>query len=145
MFPEYSPQLQAGDVAETAQMGKSFLFDFDQGDFVVRDGKLQVVEGLEALRVWIKKVLSTEKFKFKIYNTGESNEYGTTTLLELVNSGHPPFFIQAEIQREVTEALLRNPEITGVGEFTFLRERRTLIVGFTVNSIYGTTSEEVRV
>ena len=145
MFPEFSPQLKTESEDRAARMGKSFLFDFEQGDFVIRDGKLQATEGLRALRVWIKKVLKTEKFKFKIYSIGEPDEYGTTTLLELVNSGYPQFFIQAEIQREVTEALLRNPEITGVGDFAFQREKRTLIVGFTVNSIYGSLSEEVYV
>ena len=32
---------------------KSFLFDFDTGDFNVRDGKLIECDGIEAVKVWI--------------------------------------------------------------------------------------------
>lgn len=142
MFPEYEPQLNniAQEIKTT--LGKSFLFDFNKGDFVLKDGKLQVVEDMEALKVWIEKILKTEKFKFKIYKTGETNEYGIT-LLDLINSGYPKPFIQAEIQREVTEALLTNEEIISVENFNFTREKRTLVVSFQVNTAYGTIEQEV--
>ena len=32
---------------------RSYLFDFDTGDFVVRDGKLIECDGIEAVKVWI--------------------------------------------------------------------------------------------
>lgn len=143
MFPEYAPLLQGNNQDSKTTLGKSFLFDFAAGDFVLKDGKLQVVEDSEALQVWIRKILKTEKFKFKIYETGETNEYGVT-LLDFVNSGHPQFFIQAEIQREVAEALIKNPEILDVTNFSFSRDKRTLVVNFNVNSIYGNIGEEVR-
>jgi hypothetical protein len=136
MFPEFSPQLQA-DTTEIVVMGKSFLFDFTVGDFTTQDGKLQTIEGLNALKVWIEKVLKTEKFKFSIYDT-----YGITAM-ELIMSDYPQVFIQAELQREITEALLKNTEIVSVGSITFTREKRALTAEFTVNSIYGTTAQEV--
>ena len=144
MFPEFSPQFQEKQVSENTTLGKSFIFDFSAGDFVLKDGKLQVAEGVEALKVWIQKILKTEKFKFKIYQTGEAKEYGVT-LLELVNSGYPQFFIQAEIQREVTEALPRNPEILNVENFNFARDKRILTVSFTVISIYGKLEQVVSI
>ena len=117
MFPDYEPTLNLINsnttTNETTTNGKSFLFDFTTGDFVVKDGKLQVIEGIESLKVWIEKILKTEKFKFKIYENGESDEYGIT-LFELVNSGHPQMFIQAEIQREITETLSKNIKITSI-------------------------------
>lgn len=143
MFPEFSPQLQQNNQETKTTLGKSFYFDFKSGDFILRDGKLIVTDGIEALKIWIMKILKTEKFKFKIYENGEMSEYGVT-LLELINSGYPQFFIQAEIQREVTEALLRNIEITGLSNFIFTREKRTLVVNFDVSSIYGTIQQEVR-
>lgn len=144
MFPIYEPQLNSIENEENkTTAGKSFLFDFKTGDFIVRDGKLAEVEGIEALKVWIEKILKTEKFKFKIYETGEIDEYGIT-LLELINSGHPQIYIQAEIQRTVTETLEKNVEIINVDEFSFSRDKRTLVVNFTVNSVYGTVGQEVR-
>lgn len=143
MFPEYTPLLEENIQDNKTTLGKSFLFNFSVGDFVLKDGKLQVIEDVEAIQVWIQKIIKTEKFKFKIYETGVTNEYGVT-LMDLVNSGYPQFFIQAEIQREVAEALMRNPELLGVNNFSFSRDKRTLVVSFNVNSIYGDIREEVR-
>jgi hypothetical protein len=126
----------------TTTRGKSFLFDFVTGDFITRDGKLQPAEGLESLKIWIEKILKTEKFKFKIYETGEVNPYGIT-LLDLINRGYPKAFIESEIQREVSEALLRNSEINEISGFSFERVKRGLSVSFTVRSIYGETVSEV--
>lgn len=148
ILPELVPALQEqvdniNVTAETSTArGKSFLFDFSEGDFVAQDGKLENIEGLESLKVWIQKILRTEKFKFKIYDTGEVNQYGVT-LLDLVNRGYPRAFIESEIQREVTEALQRNAEIKEVSGFSFARETRGLRVAFNVNSIYGPDSSEV--
>ena len=137
MFPEYEPTINMDDEIETTSNGKSFLFDFSVGDFVVRDGKVLEAEGAEALKIWIEKILKTEKGKFKIYD-----EYGAD-IFGLINSDHPQVFIQAEIQAEIQEALLKNTDILSVENFTFNREKRTLTVNFDVNSIYGTTEQEV--
>lgn len=142
MFPEYEPQLNNLDQDDKTTVGKSFLFDFKTEEFVLRDGKLIEIDGIEALKSRINKILKTEKFKFKIYETGEENEYGVT-LLNLVNSGHPQIFIQAEIQRSVTEALEKDIEILNIDNFIFSKEKRKLVISFEVESIYGTTLEEV--
>jgi len=143
MFPTQKVNIDIeNEVEKTVGNGKSFLFDFQLGDFVVKDGKLQELDNLEALEMWIEKVLRTEKFKFKVYKTGETIEYGVT-LLEYVNSGYPQAFIQAEIQREITEALLKNTNINSLESFSFSREKRTLKVSFRSNTIYGSTDREV--
>ena len=46
--------------------GKSFYFDFEKGDFNVIDGRLQEINNLEALKLWITKILKTAKLKFRI-------------------------------------------------------------------------------
>lgn len=142
MFPEYEPQLNTNIEQDKATSGKSFLFDFYTGEFVLKDGKLVEVEGIESLKVWIQKILKTEKFKFKIYETGEVNEYGVT-LLDLINSEYPQIFIQSEIEREITEALLRNSELLSIENFIFTRENRFLIVNFDVSTIHGSIRQEM--
>jgi len=116
-----------------ADTGSSFLFDFTVGEFVLRDGNLVEVEGLEALKVWIEKIIRTEKFKFKIY---EGDTYGVR-LMDLLTGGFPAAFVEAEIQREIVEALETNPEIRNVEDLRFTRGVRTLLVSFTVKSVYG--------
>lgn len=143
MFPQISPLLQETTQSTKTSSGKSFLFDFSSGDFVLKDGKLQSIDSVEALKVWIIKILKTEKFKFKIYEkTSGADEYGVT-LIDLINSNHPQIFIQAEMQREITEALKKNIEILNVRNFNFVRTKRNLEVSFTVDSIYGSLSQEV--
>lgn len=145
MLPEYEPTLENSNIelTETSIINKkSFLFDFEKGEFSIADGKIQVVEGIEALKVWIHKILKTEKFKFKIYDTGEEEQYGIS-ILEFINNDYPQAFLYAEIQREVIEALLKNPEIIEINNFNFVKDKRTLNVSFDVISIYGTTEQVV--
>lgn len=138
MFPEYEPMENLDlDKEEKTTKGKSFLFDFESEEFILNDGKLVKIDGIEALKIRINKILKTEKFKFKIYE-----EYGVT-LLDLINSSYPQIFIQAEIQRTVTEALEKDIEILNIDNFVFSREKRRLVISFEVESIYGTTLEEV--
>lgn len=143
MFPQFAPQLLENTQNSSTTRGKSLHFDFGRGDFVVKDGKPSVLDGIAALKIRVEKVLKTEKFKFKIYETGIKSEYGVT-LLELVNSGFPQFFIQAEMQREITEALSNDPEILSIDGFEFNRDKRTLSINFNINSIYGSINQEVR-
>ena len=137
MFPELSPQLQITEPEETAHISKSFLFDFEEGDFVLKDGKLQAIEGIEALKVKIEKLLRTEKDKFKVYET-----YGIVSK-DIISSRLPVHFIQAEIERDIINALILYPDVESVGNFDFNRLKRGLEVNFTINTLYGQVQQEV--
>ena len=135
IFPDYLVDIGAEPEEQAARRGKTLDFDFAEGDFVVRDGRLQAIGGEDALRVRIEKCIRTEADKYRIY-LQDSAPYGVKTF-DLTNRKLPQAFLFAEIEREVTEALLRDAEITGVYGFTFIREGRTLAVEFTVESVYG--------
>ena len=102
---------------------------------MTKDGRLQSVEGEDALRVRIEKCIRTEADKYQIY-LQDGTPYGVKTF-DLTNRKLPQAFLFAEIEREVTEALLRDSDVTGVYGFEFDREGRTLSVEFTVESIFG--------
>lgn len=125
---------------EISITGKSFLFDFSIGDFVTTDGKLTEITGLEALKMWIIKVLKTDKNKYSIY---DGTNYGTMSLIELVSSDYPLPFIKSEVERIVNETLLKNSAIKSLGSFVFERDKRTLKATFAVYTIYGQTESEV--
>lgn len=129
----------------TNKAGKSFLFDFKNGDFVVKDGKLVQVTDIEALEVWIEKILRTEKFKFKVYEKKNRNqEYGINIYDLIIGNTYPNSFIDAEIKREVTDALLRNPLIKSLDNWSIVKDNPTLKVAFRVNLTNGETfSQEV--
>ncbi|WP_353096246.1 DUF2634 domain-containing protein [Tissierella praeacuta] len=118
---------------EKKNQGKTFLFDFKKGDFVLKDGRLVEVEGKEAIKVWIEKILRTEKFKFEIYKEDENfNEYGTTIKKLIQGRKVPQFFLQSELRREIEEALKRHSEIDRIEDFRTDQEMTTLKIYFTV-------------
>ena len=136
------PSQELTTTTKNSTTGKTMNFDFETGDFVVKDGKVVTLTGLEGLEMWITKVLKTDKNKFKIYNTDNVEKYGVT-LLELVTSDYPRPFIEAQVQAAIIETLMKNSDIKAVYNFSFTRDKRTLIVNFTVTSVYGITEKKV--
>jgi len=129
----------------TTSPGKTLNFDFETGEFVIKDGKVEVLTGIDGLKMWVKKVLKTEKNKFKIYNTTDVEKYGIS-LMEIVASGHPLDYIKSQLMQEITDTLVKNPDITSVYNFAFNRDvKRKVTVSFTISSIYGTTGSEVTI
>lgn len=127
---------------ETTITGKSFLFDFNSGEFELQDGKLSTVEKLETLKTWIRKILITDKNKYEIYR---NTNYGIENLRELITTDYPFEFIKSEIERIVKETLLKNTNIKSVENFEFERSKRVLIIRFNVISNFGLIESEVSI
>ena len=142
MFPtqEVTSENLKKSSSKISIIGKSFFFNFKTGEFELNDGKAVKLDGYEALKIWIKKVLYTTKNKYEIY---EGSDYGVIDFRELITSHMPYPFIKAEIEREVKEALLKNTAIKSVENFSFEREKRLLKVNFDCQTIYGTVKSEV--
>ena len=104
---------------------RSYLYDFDTGDFVVRDGKLVECDGLEAIKIWIEKILRTEKGRFKIY---DDTEYGAKLEDLIIGNSYSVAFIESELKREIEDALLQNPQIRSVTNIQITRDINTLTV-----------------
>lgn len=139
---DYSWSENAGTENNIGQ-GIILSYDFENGEFNMKDGKVIELTGLEALKMWIQKVLRTEKHKFKIYKSTDSTYAYGISLLEYINSDLPYDFIKAEIQREITETLIINSSINSISDFSFKRSDDILNISFIVNSIYGITQEGV--
>ena len=123
MFPETNENSIV--IASDSFGTRSFLFDFNLGDFVVRDGKLVECDGLEAIKIWIEKILRTEKGHFKIY---DGTEYGARLEDLIVGNNYSLAFIESELKREIEEALLQNPQISAVTNMKITREINSLTV-----------------
>ena len=131
------------EIENKTKFGKSFLFDFEQGDFILIDGNVQVIEGKQALKIWIQKILRTEKIKYKIYEIID-NGYGVS-LIDYLNSDLPTGFIYANIQSEINEALGSHPDIINVTGYDFERATRGVKVSFTITTTYGQIDEGVSI
>lgn len=141
MFP-VSNDLPASAATATAGAsigGKSFLFDFKKGDFVVQDGRLVASDDLDAVMVWVEKIIRTEKGRFPIY---DGTTYGIQLEDLLIGGSFPPDFIESELKREVEEALTQHPKITGVSDLTIDRGADGVVaVSFTILFVGGATVE----
>ena len=48
-------------------MFREYAYDFENNCLLLRDGNTYLVEGNEALRIWIFKALTTERFRYTAY------------------------------------------------------------------------------
>lgn len=88
------------------------------------------IEGIEALKQFIYKVLSTEKYDYPIY----SFNYG----IELENLiGKDYDYVKIELKRRIEECLLEDERINIVSNFSFEKKDDLLKCTFDVESIYG--------
>ncbi|WP_088908150.1 DUF2634 domain-containing protein [Brevibacillus formosus] len=115
-------------------LGVTYLFDFKKKDFIYKEGKPVEVTGIEALKVWICKIIYTEKHRFRVYE-GLEIDYGVTLEEFIVGKKYPTPFVQSEIKREITEALLLHPRISYLSDWSFTRDENSLEIAFTVNLV----------
>ena len=143
MFPETDELVISENPSENTGGTKSFLYDFSKGDFVIRDGKLVPCDSLEAIKVWIEKIIRTEKNRFPIY---DGTEYGCYLEDLIIGNNYTVEFVEAELKREIEEALLQHPKITSIGSFSLHRDKTLLSVTLEVNiSDEGTNTVTVAV
>lgn len=124
MFPN-STDIILDNESNTSIGTKSYMFDFENGDFVVRDGKLIECDGIDAIKVWIEKILRTEKGRYPIY---DNTEYGCHLEDLIIGNSYTAEFIEAELKREIEDALKQNPRITSVTNFNITRNTNAITV-----------------
>ena len=124
MFPN-STDITINNESDTSSGTKSYIFDFTTGDFVVRDGKLIECDGISAIKVWIEKILRTEKGRFPIY---DNTEYGCHLEDLIIGNSYTAEFIEAELKREIEDALKQNSQITSVTNFKITRNKNAITV-----------------
>ncbi|SCY92956.1 DUF2634 domain-containing protein [Alkaliphilus peptidifermentans] len=123
-------QIEKEEGQQDLQLGKSFLFDFKKGDFILKDGKLVEINNIEALKIWIEKVLRTDRNKYKIY----TSQYGISIEDLIIGQNLPIEFIKSEVKREVSEALLKHPLINNISNWHLEKDGSNLTISFKVNN-----------
>ena len=92
--------------------------------------KLDIEGQREALRQAVYLILNVERYAYPIY----SRNYGSE-LVDLI--GQPMDYAMSEMKRRITDALMQDDRITGVDDWTFETGRKSVLVRFTVYTIYG--------
>lgn len=106
---------------------KEYEFDFNTNTLT---GKL--LEGKEALKMWIYKALLTSRYIHPIY----SWDYGQD-LDELIGQAYEVDYIKSEVERRVTECLMINERITRCHNFDINLIDDNLQINFTAETIFG--------
>lgn len=117
---------------EDLPLVKEWAWDFEKGDIALKNNKPYLVEGLEAVKIWVYKALMTDRFFYPFY----SWDYGSE-LIDLIGSGYSPAALQMEAERLVEECLIENPYIEGINNLEATMDNDKLSVSFILVTIYG--------
>lgn len=120
------------NTSTTTTTVKEYAWNFENNDFLLVDGKFQIVEGVEALKVWIWKALRTPNSVYSVY----SSSYGSRKD-DLVGKGYSSSLIESEAQRIVWECISYNSHITGIKDFSVDMVDDILTVSFTAITDQG--------
>lgn len=94
-------------------------------------------EELQELSQTVYCILNTERYQYPVY----SWNYG----IELKDLyGKQRDYVMSELQRRITEALMQDDRIESVDNFEFETAGKSILAVFSVRTIYGETTEEMR-
>ncbi|NSB13919.1 DUF2634 domain-containing protein [Clostridium beijerinckii] len=123
---------------KAADIPKEYAWDFEKNDFKLKDGKFQIVEGIEALKIWIWKDLKTSKGKYPIYSDAYGNEFE-----KIIGKGFSKSLIESEAKRLTLECLKENKHILGVKNFEVDKNNDILTITFTAITDCGEVTIDV--
>ncbi|WP_438491010.1 DUF2634 domain-containing protein [Paenibacillus sp. IHBB 3054] len=133
MIPQSEMVLLNEDMEETPQPSLTYKLDLTNG----RIGAV-AVDGLDAVKQAVFKILSTSRFEHLIYSTDYGNEADVGAV-----RGRAVF--ETEIERWVKEALKQDDRIISVTQFRFTYDLDTALVQFLVESDYGNYTDRLEV
>ena len=119
---------------------KEIAIDFETGEPLIKENEFIILEGKEALKVWVWKTLKTDRNRYLIHSESYGND-----LSDNIGQIYDKVVKDALMINEIKECLLVNPYITNVYNFsiTTLEEGRHPVISFYVDTIYGVVESEV--
>ena len=127
---------QEVEVAEVEiPLAREYAYDFTKGDFKLKNGKTYIVEGNEAIKIWIEKVLLTGRYKHIIFSWMFGSEFED----KIIGRGYTQGLIKAEAERYTREAINSSlaDYVISMTNFDISFIDSTLTIAFTVKTIYG--------
>ena len=111
---------------------KEIAWDFEKDIPILENGSFKIVEGNEAIKVWIYKAILAQRYEHSIY----SWDYGSE-LMDLIGKPYTPELTKSEAKRYIKEALLINPYILEVNVLDVSFKDCLLSADIKVLTIYG--------
>ena len=134
MFPTTKISENTSTETEELDTGIDFVFDYTTGQHVLK-GLVKECSIIESVRQYISNVLRTPSDTYKVYTQDESDSFGISVFNYIGTKNISIGYINSELKREVTEQLLKHPNILSVSNWVGKKEGRNLNVSFTVTLI----------
>ena len=129
-------QIQAVEEERELPTFKEYAWDFDSNTFLYdKSGHHILLEGNEAMKVWIYKALATERYQYLVYSWQYGIEIKPFIGLVMVVQERI-----SELKRMITECLMVNPYILSINDISFSQEGRKATVTIDLTTVYGEVS-----
>ena len=132
VFPFIDPDVLRQQESTELPLFREYAYDFENNRLLLKNGQTYLVEGNEALRIWIFKALSTERFRYTSYDSDFGSEIDT-----LIGSPLHGDIAKSELKRFIVEALMVNPYIEELGNFQISQTGSGVTAEFDCTTIYG--------
>ena len=117
---------------------KEVAWDFEKDTPIIQNGDFKIVEGNNAIKVWVYKALLTPRYNYSIY----SWDYGSE-LMDLVGKAYTQSLTKEEAKRYIKEALLINPYILEVTVLDTSFSNGILNTDIKLLTIYGESEVKI--
>lgn len=134
MIPQGGTILPDSEIVETLeQPSLTYQLNLEEGSISGH------IDGLEAVKQAVVKILQTRRFDHLIYSSNYGQELDSVI-------GRDPLWAYAEIERHIKEALLQDDRILSVDDMNITFTGEQAMAEFTVRSLYGALNmtKEVR-
>lgn len=132
IFPFIDPDAIGPEESTELPLFQEYAYDYANNRLLLKNGQTYLVEGNEALRIWIFKALSTERFRYTAYDSDFGSEIDT-----LIGSPLHGDIAKSELKRFIVEALMVNPYIEELGNFQISQTGSGVRAEFDCTTIYG--------
>ena len=113
-------------------------WDYFKDEPLIENNEFVIVEGNNAIKVWIYKAIKTVRYQYPIY----SWDYGCE-ISSLIGQKYTKELTKSEAERYIKEAILINPYITDVKIIDINFSEDILSVSIQVDTIYGEVNVNV--
>ena len=131
LFPFVS-NIDEVKIDNTFPLYKEVAWNFKRNIPIIENRDFKIVEGNEAIKVWVYKALLTPRYQYSIYTWNYGSE-----LLSLIGKAYTPQLTKSEAKRYIEEALKINPYILEVNVLDTDFKDGVLSASIKIVTIYG--------
>lgn len=127
LFPMYIEEEEIENEEIENKIPREYEIDFKENCLTGN-----IVEGKEAIKIWIWLALKIARYRFQIYTWDYGNEYES-----LIGTVHSDEYLETELLKMTEECLLIHDQIESISNFSIERNAEKITMSFVANTTYG--------